>query len=480
MDDLQSISLYQHSGSKALLIPFTAAETALTGKSRFQSNPHLAQSVVKRRAFSSLRLKFNSTWLWMAHHEASVLSHRAFLDLLACQHDRCFQYLCCADLNLRGRAAGTHFFQRCESSSPPIEMACLQLANRDKIRVIQLDSKVEHNGLATTIRRHWHAVETTQKYGVTVYQLQGNPWLTNETSKDKNNVNARKLIMGILNYMNEQGWQRVVPFVCTISDWDADSLLFLREFTSEQSRPREFCAVSLERRHKIRLIGGADECTQTAFQESVSRHWIITETNRIAHDNLQLKLRGAPWYPVSTAENIASAQLVCAVLQGLWDQGWRWHCALDLSKSLGDKSTFVLARTLAGEDDFSGGRISCVQPKGSGKVNLVSFPPSVLERCIAQIKIAQWSTRLLEVERCSDHSATLHFDKTELHKSYRTDDKIVTAKLYTELLRIVAVEGTTMLGTADISARYQSDDNSSYSLDTDVFFLWFPFLTRIL
>lgn len=513
-DDFQSIALYNHAGSKALVLPYPQVErstSALVSQESFRRNPHLRGAVATNRA-QSLRLKFPTSTgrLWVDLHQASVTSHQAFLDILMAQHERGYQYVCCADLNLRGEAAGTHFFQRVpeilQQQQPQQELACIQLANSDKIRFIRLPA-AEHDGLSKTIHRYWshHGVQRADKYGLEVYKLAGNPWYAAETSADKYYVDAHKLVLGILIHMDQQGWDRVVPFDCTTSptnSGNAGSLLFFRDKHHHRPPPSiqgsdhrcDFCAISLEKQHKIRLIGGgasSDDVAQPIFENAVRRSWNITETHNLGNGNLQLKLSGRPWCPTSTAENIASAQLVCNVLQDLWKEGWRWHCAVDMSCKIDDKSTFFLRRSGSyGDDDddiFANkdGRIACVQPKGKGKVNLVSFPASALQIALAMIRSATWSTtRLIKVETHGQECATIHFENQSLHYSSRTAEKISTASVYTTLLRLVASVNpeTTMLGAADISGNFYSHRDSnghttSYSLDTDAFFLWLPTLS---
>lgn len=483
-EQVQSISLYRHAGAKALIQPCRESSASALFSSNEYSK-HLVQASATQRG-GGLRLKFlTSSSIWRDQYEASVLSHRMFLDIVLAMQRKNMQYLCCADLNLRGVAAGTHFFQRVPPGAMETqELACLQLANVDKIRIVQLPTS-ERQGLRQTISKDWpYSVTRQDKYGLEVYKLGNRPWAAMETSQHAANVAARKLLIQILANMDRNGWSRVVPFNCTTSDRDVDSLLFYRNHSAPVSVHREFCAVSLERSHKIRLIGATDETTRATFASAVSRGWDnrVKETN-IFSDSMQIKLLGHPWKPQTTPENIASAKLVCGVLQGLWQLGWRWHCAVDLSVSIADKSTFFLSRHRGGSQscDFGEGLVGCVQPKGKGKVNLVSVPPSTLNRVVQNIQKARWSVPLLQVERhCSD-SATIHFGCQELHRSQRTDEKLNTAEVYTELLRVVASarEGTTMLGAGDISANFHthSDGNggtTSYSLDTDAFFLWFP------
>ena len=483
-ESLQSVSLYFYSGPKALLEPCSANSAARL----IRNGGCLASAQLTARGVSSQRLKFPTT-LWQDLCGASVQSQKAFLDIVAAQHRRGMEYICCADLNLTGDSAGTHFFQQ-QPAAGDVEISCLQLANHDKIRLIRMPES-EHASLDRVIKsdREWGA-QRADKYGVPVYKLKGLPWFASETSKSFSNVRARKLILSILSEMDSHGWSRAVPFECTIGDYDADSIVFFRS-RSDPIQPslvnsHEFCAIALERHHKIRLIEGGfvDEKTRAVFEHSVQKHWThrVKETNRF-NESMQMKLQGMPWYPNSTEENIASARLICGILQDLWQQGWRWHCAVDLSNSVSDKSTFFLSRSsdMAYEDDMQGGQIACVQPKGKGKVNLVSFPPDTLTKALSDISSSTWATSLVKIERHGINSATCHFQNMYLHDSYNTDQKIQTANVYTQLLRIIAAsaEGTTMLGTSDISGNSSSEtsssgSSSSYSLDTDAFFLWFP------
>ena len=231
-EPLQSLSLYCHSGPKALLEPCSAASAAFFRNYHHQNNKatssgagsllFLQQAQQSARGTTALRFKFvNDPRLWQYFHDASVRSHKVFLDILATQQSRGMQFICCADLNLRGTAAGTHFFQNVatEQGLQPQEveatrtiqeeMACLQLANSDKIRFIQLPAAGrERERLGQIIMDKWgktHGASRADKYGVVVYKLGHCPWYASETSKDRSNVDARKLVIAILSEMDQHG-----------------------------------------------------------------------------------------------------------------------------------------------------------------------------------------------------------------------------------------------------------------------------------
>ena len=229
--------------------------------------------------------------------------------------------------------------------------------------------------------------------------------------------------------------------------------------------------------HKIRIIAASDEVSLLDdFESAVRKNWRkgIKEVNNF-QDSRQIKCVGSPWCPKSTEENIASAKLICGVLQELWSLGWRWHCAIDMSVSVADKSTFVFSRNNLSATLGSDSQIGCLQPKGSGKINLVFFPESTLQRVIVGIRRKKWYVPLLQVKMHGTNCATVLFRCTDLHRGYKTDEKIRTDKIYTDLLTIIggSTEGVTMLGTDDISGNYYSGNNNSYSLDTDAFFFSF-------
>ena len=121
-----------------------------------------------------------------------------------------------------------------------------------------------------------------------------------------------------------------------------------------------------------------------------------------------------------------------------------------------------------------------------------------MDKVLSKLQSASFADYLGDVVRHSPEDATLKIN-VGLHAAARTDDKLFTSRLYTELLRIIASAqpGTTMLGTADISARTESNQQQSggtadttdildvedvlgsllttdKSLDVDAFFLWFP------
>jgi len=257
MAEVQSISLYRYNGPKALICPLSQANATRI----FQqfSSPELQQAIKTPRGDGGccFRLKFQTGAVWMDHQSSGVTSRRVLLDLITVMQRQNMQLLCCADLVIAGSSAGTFFFQRitdpqaaaCQKEQ---QLACLQLGHVDKLRIVQLP-EAEIQGLEHTLSSSWrHGFAASDKYGTKGYKLTGRPWSTTETSNSLN-LDAHKLVLKILEYMETNGWSRVVSFDCTTSDYDADSLLFFRDASWTRQRSSEFCAVSLERHHKIRL-----------------------------------------------------------------------------------------------------------------------------------------------------------------------------------------------------------------------------------
>eukprot|EP00529_Nitzschia_sp_RCC80_P022810 CAMPEP_0113523750 /NCGR_PEP_ID=MMETSP0014_2-20120614/45863_1 /TAXON_ID=2857 /ORGANISM="Nitzschia sp." /LENGTH=486 /DNA_ID=CAMNT_0000421843 /DNA_START=621 /DNA_END=2081 /DNA_ORIENTATION=+ /assembly_acc=CAM_ASM_000159 len=448
---------------------------------------------------AACRLKFQSPKPWCDYHTGGVVSRQIVFDMVqAMYHNNNMQLLCCADLNIIGASAGTYFFQRNEQGEEELsqtttqqDFSCIQLGSVDKIRIVQLPES-EMGPLGRILSNGWKrhgGIQENNKYGIRGYKLAGRPWRTVETNNSIN-VDKYKLMIQILAYMESNGWNRVVPFDCSISNYDADSLLFFRGSTTSldtpppqrQKRFSEFCSVALEGMHKIRLVGTSDQATVSVFKNAVSKYWKSGVTATATFEGTQqVKCRGRPWRPNTTEENIASSSLICGVLQELWNLGWRWYCAVDMSLSVADKSTFFLSRNrypmaVASDDDNLGGVIGCLQPKGSGKINLVSFPEHIMHQVTTRIRAHRWCVPLLQIARHGANCATLHFQCNDLHRSYRTAERMRTDRLYSELLTLIAGAGcVTMLGAADISGNYTSggENSSPRSLDVDAFFFLF-------
>lgn len=480
MPEVQTVSLYCHNGSKALIYPSYGFDPLFP----HVSNPHLQQaSKTLCGGGDCCRLKFQSRGIWLDRHATGVSAHQIVVDLAKAMQRQHMELLCCADLVISGnsRSAGTLFFQNIPNDKQK-QLACLQLGGCDKVRIVELpESEIEAFG--RMLSANWkYGVSVNNKYGLHGYKLGSHPWSTMETTNALS-INVRILVINLLGHMESNGWSRVVPFDCYARERNADSLLFFRDESLTGRQPQsEFCAVALERRHKIRLIlSDAEVSSRSTFENAVRKHWKngISETSNFQH-SVQVKCRGHPWCPHKTDENIASAKLICGVLQSLWSLGWRWHCAIGMSVSLQDKSTFFLSRNNLTSTTDRSSQIGCLQPKGRGKVNLVSFPESVLQRVIVDIKRKNWCVPLLKIDMHGANCATVRFQCAGLHEGCKTDQKIQTSKVYANLLTIVggSSEGVTILGSADISGNFSpSTDNSpAYSLDTDAFF--FSFLPK--
>ena len=391
------------------------------------------------------------------------------------------------------------------------EICCIGFHNTDKIRLYQFSSEEATELSKEVISKKWKfgvLKDNVEKFpGIPEFKLAESPWWTFETSNE-HHLEARRLVLGILNYMwHRGGYHTVVPVDCYVKGYlgvqgDMDNLVFYRTIRfDEQSQtripinknePTEFICLCLERTHKLRMVGSsADGTTHQAIRQAVADSWSQgVKESSIYEDSYQIKVNGNPWGHRTTPEAIAAAQLVCAIIEALFEQGWIWHCAMDMTRSLVDKSTFFFRRV---SKPLTNIRIGCIQPKGLSKINLVRFPPSFLITIMEEL---QTNKNTRESGDDSDDSwfgagiseltihengmsGTIEFD-TNIHAT--TEDNIknqvvrnskIYRKLITRLLEYQHPQ-TKLLGFGDIWT-CETKDDELYIRDTDACFFSFPY-----
>ena len=398
-----------------------------------------------------------------------------------------------------------------EDANVMTEICCIGFHNTDKIRLYQFSSE-EANGLSNdVISKNWKfgiIKDNVQKFiGIPEFKLAESPWWTFETSNE-HHLEARRLVLGIFNYMWHRGYHTVVPVDCYVKGYlgvqgDMDNLIFYRNIRfDEQSQtrhvinknePTEFICLCLERTHKLRIVGtSADGTTHQAVRQAVAESWSQgVKESSIYEDSYQIKVNGTPWGHRTTPEAVAAAQLVCTIIEALFEHGWIWHCAIDMTRSLVDKSTFFFRRVARPLTNI---RIGCIQPKGLSKINLVRFPPSFLITIMEELQTNKNSGESgvdntddgwfgAGISEITIHengmSGTIEFD-TNIHTT--TEDNIKNqvvrnSKIYRKLItRLLEYQypHTKLLGFGDIWT-CETKDDELYIRDTDACFFSFPY-----
>ena len=434
------------------------------------------------------KIKFSDSNIWNdAKGEHAVKSRHILMDMLRSMQKHGYSLMGCADLYCSKRTAGTLFFSPLLSSGNDEEMACFSFHHADKLRLINVPDDVACD-VSDVIHQYWKfglINNNIDKHGVPEYKFHQTPWITIQEANNEQHLAARKLMMGILKFMYDQhGYHRVVAVDCAIPYFDVgdlgdlDSLVFYRRVdaaaaNNNKTKNTDFCCVSLDKLHKIRLINDpSDEATTKSFIQAVEQSSYQISGSTQYEGSYQIKTRGRPWGANTTTESIAAATLTCQLIQGMFSAGWRWHCAIDMTRHYADKSTFFFRRGEAApsSDDEV---VACVQPKGLQKINFVRFPSNFLPQLVAEIKTAPWCPTVEKAELHDANNGTVKFGKfiAECFDGANVQD---TTELYLKLVRrILKHPGARFLGSADIFS-CEANPEMFVKGDTDVFFFTFP------
>jgi len=223
----------------------------------------------------------------------------------------------------------------------------------------------------------------------------------------------------------------------------------------------------------MRIVGETplDRGTMDAFSAAASQsgQYRIREQNDTIAGTRQIKFDGQPWMVHSTQDALRAARMFCCVLEAMFRTGWEWHCAVNLSATTTDKSSFFFRRGTARHV-----QVACIQPKGDRKINFVGFPPPVLQRLVQALQTS-WIPRGVSTKTVGG-DVVLQFPNRQMFEAQHTNDKIRTMSFFRGLLEHVLRERDAhFLGMADILGQTHHPDNDSAPkpLDTDVFFFAF-------
>ncbi|KAI9098187.1 hypothetical protein DFS34DRAFT_102244 [Phlyctochytrium arcticum] len=146
------------------------------------------------------------------------------------------------------------------------------------------------------------------------------------------------------------------------------------------------CCLSPHMGDKLRLINVPAPLVEP-FAALLQRSWQKGIQNRTLYGrSLEFKLRGYPWYGQGN-DAVPSRELVCAIMEFMYHNGWKLMCCADISKKQGDKDSWFFEPLLATPASISTAFAS-ISFNRSDRIRLIRFPPPVQSALISGIRTA--------------------------------------------------------------------------------------------
>ena len=337
---------------------------------------------------------------------------------------------------------------------------CVAPGKMDRITLLNHDER-SMNAVKEAIKDTWpqgiRHMASRGAAGQTVFEINmyGRPWHTSDANIDNNRIVNK--IVGNLSQLNF----RLVAGINIKGD--TDSLFFVSDPSSSLQRPN-FASISLCRTDRLRLIDCKDEAGAIRQVIQQNNHHIQEESMREHH--AKFKLRGTPWH-CSGMDAIRARQLVSRISEVMLQRGWALTDALDISKRDDDKSMLLFRRC-----DPTFARFSCFALTSTNHLTLIDFPSgdlAILKNCLTQ----NYLPGLKELESTDTGSlkATLAGSPWSHPHGSGLGWALHARSLVMHLLATAIRLGYRLVVSADVSAKYHSDDNTSYPLDVHTIYV---------
>jgi len=280
-----------------------------------------------------------------------------------------------------------------------------------------------------------------------------------------NAISIRKMILDVIETARKYKFELVTNINLKGT---TDSLMFQHKM-SLQSGSEDMFAMSLNRNDRLRLIC-APSYIVTACEEVLSQHWGIQGCKQKESDCYEFKLYGNPWW--ADGESAAKSRfLIATIISKFKSVGWEIGATVDVSRKLNDKTVFIFRQCPPETQDFA----------------VLSFHESDKLRFMSSVEdsfqLTDFIDRLLDASGMTQNISFYWKAKQwkikgvpfSGDKAFGVDLRLMVHQL-TKILKHFHQSGWRLVASADISAKYHSNNNSnSYPLDThSLFFLHDP------
>ena len=264
----------------------------------------------------------------------------------------------------------TLFFTKNTSERTTQRVACLAPGKSDTLVILRANSAFI-NIVRRAILESWPLGIQNEKEIhccgeiLTQIKLHGTPWVDYAGPE---NIQCRQMLINILGQLGAESFKLLAGVNIK---GGTDSLFFIQD-PSYQAMPSTLCMISLNKNDRLRLINCRDMVGP--LRETISRNYGEIQREEEKYGSWEFKLADTPWW-TSGFLAIQARQLISRISETMLSYGWALTTAIDISRSLNDKSVLLYTKSPNYNTSFS-----CIALSDVHRLRLVDFSSSHTEQ----------------------------------------------------------------------------------------------------
>ena len=262
----------------------------------------------------------------------------------------------------------TWIFVKTTSERPSKKVVGLAPDKRDIVMMVGACNRFQ-DVVRTSVTEAWplgiQQEENIEVCGELILQikLNGNPWWDYEG--EEKHTRCRQMLIQI---MGQLGYNNFRLLFTTNLKGGTDSYFFIHD-KYYVIDPSKLAMISLNRKDRMRLINCRDMAE--SIRRAIIRNGNEIESEEDVYGSWEFKLSGKPWKSCG-AEAVRSKRLICRVSEKMLDHGWTLTNALDISRSVSEKTVLLYSRSESFVTQFA-----CIDLSYHKILRLLDFPQSV-------------------------------------------------------------------------------------------------------
>jgi len=268
-------------------------------------------------------------------------------------------------------------------------------------------------------------------------------------------LNTRRLICNMAGRMGGLNWRLLAS---TNLKGTSDSFFFIHD-SSFTAHPNDFCILTLSKRDRFRLIN----CNQLAepLKQAVSASGQVIQEELDYYGCYELKIAGNPWW-CEGEEAIRARRSMSRIFEMMGQHSWTPYTAIDVSRRLTDKTSVLFRKAPFPVNS----KYACISLTHMNRIRLLDFPLDVgvpLRNAIYEC----YPFGVLNEVNLPDTNLEINLQQHPwlaggISKGYAPYH---ARAMLGRMMRVAEQYGWFLSVSADVSAKYVSNDNNSYSID---------------
>ena len=270
----------------------------------------------------------------------------------------------------------TWFFVKSSCERMGRRVVCLAPGKSDTLVMVRADQRFQ-DIVRRTVQESWRPgiqeEETIQSCGETVVEMKlcGNPW---RDFAGEENILSRQMLIKIFGTLGSHNYRLLAG---TNIKGGTDSYFFMHD-TSYSTSPADMCMISLNKSDRIRLVNCVD--MKGVVRDTISSQYGEIQREEDKYGSWEFKLSGYPWC-CSGDPAIKSRQLISRISETMLAHGWALTQAIDISRSLDDKSVLLYTRAQNCTTKFA-----CLALSDVHRLRFLDFYPSDTQELVTVVE----------------------------------------------------------------------------------------------